>query len=232
MRLLRLRISMLNMLLLFTIAALLVTVFKLGGEVGPLRKENHRLNEERGTLVIEDTTRVSAIRVPRRFAGQSGTFRVFIPEGALYTAVVAVNRIPKSGLPPVERRAARYMTLGQAGKNAFAILEPGEHQVALSVQPRGESRTIRFAVGDQAGPIDMTVQVREGSFPEATPETYAVYGDSVRGTTETVAVGEPLVLLRHRISAVSSQMSDVSYSMPEVDSPLDGMMLWIEPFQE
>ncbi len=224
------RFSLLNLLLTTALVALSFTVYRLGREVGPLKRENKRLNEERGTLVVEERTLVHAIRVPSRFAKNPGTFRVFIPDGKSYVAIVAVNAIPKSGFPEVKRRAARGMILGQAGENAFAILPPGEHQVSLSVEDRNNrARYVRFATTAQGLPLDMTVQIPKGAWPETQPETYAVYGDGVRGTTQSVAADQPLVLLRYRLEAVSPESLNVSYSTPEPAYALDGMMLWLEP---
>jgi hypothetical protein len=224
------RFSLLNLLLTMAGVALSFAVCRLGSEVVPLKRENKRLNDERGTLVIEDRSLLHAIRVPTRFARNPGTFRVFIPDGKKYVAIVAVNAIPKSGFPVVKRQDASDMILGQAGKNAFATLPPGEHQVSLSVEERNNrARDVRFATTAQGFTLDMTVQIPKGAWPETKPETYSVYGDGVYGKTVTAAAGQSLVLMRHRIQAASSESLNVSYSMPEPDLPLDGMMLWIEP---
>lgn len=226
----RLRFSLLNLLLTTAVVALSLVVYRLGSEVGPLKRDNKKLNEERGTLVIEDGTRVHAIRVPARFAGNPGTFRVFIPDGRKYVAIVTVNSIPKSGFPAVERRPLRNMILGQGGKNAFATLPAGEHQVSLSVEQRKNgARYVRFATTAQGFWLDMTVQIPKGTWPETMPETYGVYGDGVRGTTQSVEADQPLVLLRHRVQAVSHETPSVSYTLPEPEHALNGMMLWVEP---
>ncbi len=226
----RIRFSLLTALLIVAIIALALSVYRLGSEIGPLRVENKKLNEERGTLVFDDAKLVHAIRVPTRFAKNSGTFRVFIPEGSEYVATVAVNDIPKTGLPIVERRTDRSMVLGQAGKNAFAILPPGEHQVSLSVeQYHNGDRYVQFATTAQGFWLDMTVQIPKGAWPQEKPTPFRVYGDGVNGTTESVVLGHTLVLMRHRVQAVSNESLNVSYTMPEPEHPLNGLMLWIEP---
>lgn len=226
----KIRFSLLTVLLTTAVIALGLVVHRLGSEVGPLKRENKKLNEERGTLVIDDKDLLHAIRVPTRFAQNSGTFRVFIPEGSEYVAIVAVNDIPKTGFPIVERRTSRAMVLGQAGKHAFAILPPGEHQVSLSVEQRSNGyRYVRFATTAQGSWLNMTVQIPKGAWPEVEPTPFSVYGDRVGGTTESVVIGQPLVLLRHRVQAVSNERLNVSYTLPEPEFPLNGMMLWIEP---
>ena len=88
----RIRFSLTNLLLTIAVVALTIVTYQLGSEISPLKRENRKLNEERGTLVIEDRSLVHAIRVPTRFAGNPGTFRIFIPEGKTYVAIAAVNR--------------------------------------------------------------------------------------------------------------------------------------------
>jgi len=110
----------------------------------------------------------------------------------------------------------------QAGENAFAILPSGEHQVSLSVEQRKSGvRYVRFATTAQGFWLDMDVQVPKGAWPKTMPDTYSVYGDGVGRTSQTVAAGQPMVLLRHRLLAVSRESLNVSYTMPEPEQALD-----------
>lgn len=60
--------SLLTLLLVVAILSLSITVVHLWREVEPLRADNKRLNEERGTLVVDDPSRPHAIRIPERIA--------------------------------------------------------------------------------------------------------------------------------------------------------------------
>src|SRR4051794_1847310 len=94
------RFSLLSALLLMTIVGLSIVVVQLWREVGPLRAETKRLNEERGTLVIGDATKLHAIKIPTRFAGKDRvSYRVHVPAGKSYFAFAQVNNVPKAGLP-------------------------------------------------------------------------------------------------------------------------------------
>src|SRR5262245_50475727 len=87
--------SLRTLLLLMAIAALSITTYMLYREVGPLRAENKRLNEERGTLVIDDPTRACAIKIPSQFAGPDReAFRIYVPPNHAYLAFVKINDIP------------------------------------------------------------------------------------------------------------------------------------------
>ena len=82
---LRPRISLLAALLLMTVVGMAIVIVQLWLEVGPLRAENKRLNEERGTLVIGDPSQLHAIRIPARFAGEGRqSYRVYVPPGRTY----------------------------------------------------------------------------------------------------------------------------------------------------
>ncbi len=193
----RLRFSLLNLVFLMTCVAMAVGLWQLNTEQVPLRVENKRLNGERGTLVVEDSTKVNAMRVPTRFADNPGTFRVLIPDGEKYVAIVAVNDIPKEGLPEVEHWTDSAMVMGQVGRNAFATLAPGEHQVSLFVKRNKNGRNYAtFAVGSGFGPTEFVVQSPKGEWPEVEPETYSVFGDGVQATTESIREDQVLVLLR------------------------------------
>ena len=85
LRIRRPRFSLFTLLLVMTVVALTITVILLWREVGPLRAENKRLNEERGTLMLRDRSTFQAIRIPSRFTGEGReSYRVFVPEDSLY----------------------------------------------------------------------------------------------------------------------------------------------------
>lgn len=91
------RLSVLGLLTIIALAALSITVWMQWRELEPLLAANKKLNEERGTLVVEDHTRVNAIKIPDRFAGEGRTsYRVFVPEGLIYWVFCMVNDVPKT----------------------------------------------------------------------------------------------------------------------------------------
>jgi hypothetical protein len=119
------RFSLFTILLLFALVTCGIMIWQLWREVGPLRAENKRLNEERGTLVIGDPNQLHAIKIPAHFAGEGRqSFRVYVPLGQSYFAFVQVNEIPKSGLP--ERKLPGHAaSLGGSQGHLFGGLRPG-----------------------------------------------------------------------------------------------------------
>lgn len=224
----RFRLSLLSLLTIVTLAALSIAVWMQWRELKPLRAENKKLNEERGTLVIEDRSKLNAIKIPDRFAGEGRTsFRVYVPEGQLYWVFCVVNGIPKDGYPELKRFPDKTGILG-SGTNLplFGRLDPGEHVVSVKTLRRGDKRSdISLAVDF----LDASANTKADVWPSVAPETYAVFGDGVKSMTVTADGSGKLALLRRRIQAVAESAVYNTSATIERDAPLDGVMLWIEP---
>jgi hypothetical protein len=227
------RFSLVSALLLMTVVGMSIVIARLWREVGPLRAENKRLNEERGTLVIGNPTQLHAIAIPSRFAGEGRqSFRVYIPPGQTYYAFVKINDIPKQGLPKWKELPGHVGVLGSFQKQLFGRLEPGEPIVTIRTECRGKRADIQLiaTVGSSNFPLDAHAITSKDEWPTVAPETFTVFGsDGVRSTSVAVDAGEPLVLLRHRVMGVDSEIRTFSYKVTEPDGPLDGVMLWVEP---
>jgi hypothetical protein len=221
--------SLLTLLLLTAIAALAITVTLLWREIGPLRADNKRLHEERGTLMVEDRSRLHAIKIPDRFAGEGReSYRIFVPENSRYWAFVVVNNIPKEGYPQLKRYPDKHGILG-SGTNLplFGRLEPGEHVLTLRTMRYSATKADVKLIIDG---LDASANTPTDRWPTVVPETYSVFGDGVKGETTRADDSGRLVLKRHRIQAVSSEGLHASFSRRhEPDYNLDGVMVWIEP---
>lgn len=225
------RFSLFTLLLLTSITALSITVGLLWREVKPLRVENKRLHEERGTLMIDDPTKLQAIKIPDRFAGEGReSYRIFVPKGSLYWAFVVVNDIAKEGYPQVERYPMRYSVLG-SGTNLplHGRLEPGEHVLTIRTVRRSSDQSDIQLIVDG---LDASAHTPADRWPTVVPETYAVFGGGVQQETTPADASGRLVLLRRRIMAISDESLHVSYTTPEPNFALDGVMVWIEPDPE
>ena len=228
---LRPRISLLTALLLMTIAGMALVLIRLWREVGPLRADNKRLDEERGTLAIGDPNQLHAIKIPARFAGEGRqSFRLYVPPGKSYLAFVQVNNVPKAGLPKLTKLPDHAGILGNFQGRLFARLGPGEHTVAIRTVRRGDRADIVLITGFASPTIslDASANTPNDRWPTVAPETYSVFGGGVGATTIAAEGTEPLVLLRQRILGVARESTYVSYTTPEPDFPLDGVLLWVE----
>jgi hypothetical protein len=219
------RISLLSALLLMTIVAMAIVVVGLWREVGPLRAENKQLNEERGTLVIGEPAKLHAIKIPARFAGEGRhSFRIYVPPGQTYMAFAKVNDVPKDGLPEPKKLPNHAGILGLFQDRLFGRIGPGEHIVTIRTIRHGTKADIYLIIDG----LDAGANTSRDRWPTNVPETYHVFGGGVGGTAVVLDRREPLVLLRRRIMAAAQSNVLVSYSMPEPDLPLDGVLLWVE----
>lgn len=232
-RRLRVKFSLLTLLLLTAIVALATTVVILWHEVGPLRAENKRLNEERGTLVIDDPEILHAIKIPRQlFAIDAGhSYRIYVPPGQEYLAYVKVNNVPKDGYPTVKNKLHQSLIIGATGGQLGARLTTGEHVLAIrklrSSQDRADVLLMFWPKGSKV-PLDAPAHSPPDRWPSVELSPYAVFGEGVEGITTPVDSSGRLVLLRRRIQPVAESEVNVSYATVEPDRPLDGMMLWLE----
>jgi hypothetical protein len=229
---LRPRISILTALLLVTILCTAMVVTHLWREVGPLRIENKRLNEERGTLVISDPNLLHAIRIPDRFAGEDRTsFRVYVPKGQRYVAFAQVNDIPKAGLPKRKLDSKRAKLVGNAQGQLFAGLDEGEHVVTIHTTHYGLKADISISASLNSPHItlDAAANTKKDVWPTVEPDAFTIHGDGVKSTTITAKANEPLVLMRYRIEAREADPKVITtLHWPEPEYPLDGVMLWLE----
>jgi hypothetical protein len=227
------RISILTALLLMTIVCMAIVVTHLWREVGALRAENKRLNEERGTLVISDPNLLHAIRIPDRFAGDDRTsFRIYVPKGQRYVEFAQANDIPKSGLPKRKLDPKRAKLVGNAQGQLFASLDEGEHVVTILTTHNGRTADISISASLTSPRItlDAAANTKKDVWPTVEPDAYSVFGDGVKSTTITAKANEPLVLTRYRIEereANPKVITTLHWSEPEY--LLDGFMLWLEP---
>jgi hypothetical protein len=225
------RISILTALLLMTIVGMAIPLIQLWREVGPLRADNNRLNEERGTLVIGDRSQLHAIQIPARFAGEGLTsFRIYVPPGQQYVAFVQVNGVPKTGVPKIRGKLSDYNSvLGGGSGLLYSRLEPGEQVLSIKTVRRGGKADIALVVGDpRASPIDASAQTPKDRWPTVVPETYSVYGGQEQRETLTTNGSEALAIKRYRTEGVSRDSLNDSWVTPEPDYPLDGYIRWVE----
>ena len=220
------RLSLLSLLTAVALTALSITVWIQWRELKPLRADNKNLNEERGTLVIDDRSRLNAIKIPDRFAGEGRTsFRVYVPEGQLYWVFCVVNGVPKDGYPELKRFPDTGILGSGTNLPLFGRLDPGEHVVSVKKVRRPERSDIYLMVNH----LDASANTRADAWPPATPNTYSVHNEGVNSKTVTADESGKLVLVRRRIQAVAQSTIYHSFATIEPDYPLDGVMLWIEP---
>lgn len=132
-RSLRPRFSILTALLVLTIVALAVTVWRQNSEVSPLRQEVRRLRQELGHLTIDDENKIYAIQVP---SADSDTkrFRVYLPKNRKFVLCSRIHTIPGKKLG--HSRQEWFATLG--GSGSTATIDSGEFTIDVYVKRSDE----------------------------------------------------------------------------------------------
>lgn len=194
------RFSLRTTLLLFTIAAMAFTIWRLNAELSPLRAENRRLRNEVGELAIEDESLFHAIAV-RTSEDYFWKWRIWIPKGHSYKLIYQADSASQYG--------------SGESTSAFTISEPGEHWV--------EYRISRDPVSGKWMDRMLTEQGSVGSsqqdwvdWPDKTSTT-----DGVGRNTESVPAGQKVVLIRCRVSQGNR--------VDQNGVPSAGFIIWLEP---
>jgi hypothetical protein len=105
-----------------------------------------------------------------------------------------------------------------------ARLDPGEHVLTIRNVRHGNQRDVQLICDG----LDATANTAANRWPTVAPKTYNVFGEGVRSQTTPADRTGRLVLQRRRLQATSPNVVDVSFSIPEPDYPLDGLLLWTE----
>jgi len=220
------RFSLLTLLLLTTIVAMGVTVWRLGIEIVPLREEVGRLRDEAGRLSIDDPTRIHAVAVnmaePDRYR-----WRVWVPQGRNYSLCYARFDVPLTGLPTDRQSIIEY------------YFEAGEHLLDFRLKLVDEKKLVAYLRGKgETNGMGTNIDLFE-------MKNRWIYHDFSKGRTDEVVEGigfknmsvagnEPLVLFRLRAREVVPNNYDKTgiprgWSYLRIDEPTDGLIIWIEP---
>jgi hypothetical protein len=225
------RFSLLTALLLITIVGLSIAVAQLWREVGPLRYDVGRLRTEQGLLVIDNKNRAHAIQLVQK-PGESNvwSFRVYVPPGRVYRAMLTVHNIPSSGLPDV-RRVTGSSILGYVDTTTYADLKDGECLLTVGVYHNQKNIAyVGFTRQGGGAPALTDARTYEATkWPQQNTSGANVSG--VHHVTESASENGELVLIRYRECYAPPENAPIdSYVVPDDGPPTDGFMLWIEPF--
>ena len=186
-----------------TIVVLVVALWHTASRLDPLEREVQLLRNETGRLTIEDPDLVHAIEVPIT-GNYRWRWRIHLPQDRDYWLHSAEGAIPDSGLPAKGVGKSRSRIRGPHGPEFILDVAieknfDGTHVLAARFGPH--STTLYSVTSDESLPDWFSGEAMVG---------WTTAGE---GATESVAQGQPLVLLRLK-----------SYPVTE---PGDGVMIWV-----
>ncbi len=250
-----LRFSLLTMVLLVTVAALAISHWRMSAELAKKNQRVEQLHESLGIPPVTDPAKVTAVGVPVLEQHDIGKnialqWHLVIPEGKEFVLCLAVDEIPKKGLPEDVIRVG--------------TLTEGDVRVSLSIEKEYPADPV---ITIQSWNLSPHVRPKR-LYQKATPVNddrwmeafYSIEGDSIAGysfsdgrptlwhrtksdgllpmkgfglgyQTETFEPDETIILRRTRRFQVepSNASSDDENLAPDI---APGIMLWLEPKTE
>jgi hypothetical protein len=213
----RARFSLLSLLLFTALVCLGISHFQTSRKLQETQQALAVANSELGSLTVEDQGRYAALSLPT-FGPMQWRWRLHLPQGRRYRLRWAAdNNVPESGIPQVPR-SNQIELLDQYAK-PIATGEP--FILTMAVHKNNAGKWVLQAVL----PTRSTA-INIDPAPEWLDEEHSNgWGSRVMGSegTESVALTEPLVLLRYR------KGKEVPPGAVTIDmQPTDGIMVWIE----
>ncbi len=225
------RVSILNLLLLMSVVALVIVVFRTHRELRKERSLRIQLLQKGGVLQVTDPNIVHVVQVSSVGERETRRWRVYVPEGRTVTLDARLDampmdkpvapRLPPNAIVVADRAPVNPLTLG-----------PGEHVVTLACSNEGpylrlevvgaeprRGRLLRPPDGDvlwyRTGYYQNLTQV------EHTPSTTAAL---MNGRTAALADGKTFVLCRFREPASRGVRQTQSQS-----KDVGEVLVWLHP---
>jgi hypothetical protein len=225
----RSRFSLLTLILVMTIAAMGVGLWRLGREIVPMRRELQTLRAETGHLTIEDPSLIYAIAIPT-MEKDVFRWRISLPRGKRLYLHCQPYDVPKSGVPP------RPNPLGgseMVGEGQF------RYECRIQFDPRNPEQLIaRIGGRNETQVYGTEVKLNERREDWIENEITGRRTDSGGGLgldQISGSVDEPFVLLRMRAQKVvvkrDAQGKRTGWSFEQIDEPTDGLMIWIDQYE-
>jgi len=174
-RLLPLRFSVLNILLVMTLVASGITIWRLWREVVPLRSDIRSLRSQLGVLTIDDPQKVHIVQVPS--PGFLWNWRVYLPAGHDYW--LSASRRSNSETGPEMVHASVF--LGKGGR---------EINVRIGIDTK--NKYVYSLTGEQNAPLLETDGSKTLSGTVMVEEEIAGHKDQLSAT-----LNGPIMLLRY-----------------------------------
>ena len=224
------RFSLLGLLLLMTIAAMGVGLWRLYSELAPLRQEVEQYRNVLGIIRVEEPTKIHALRLPTA-SDEPRKYRVYLPAGRSYFWHYSQSAIPKDAIP-TSKGSGRLAP----GEYIFSVqFKRDIDELTREPQPRGTFRIEIEAQGGQAdgGSIFVGVSEQKQDWIVNRETGGMAYGWQEPGRTVELSDPEaPYVLYRARAHEIvvnrrNAEGKPSSWGFKHFDDPCEGFMLWI-----
>lgn len=225
----RLRFSLLNLVLVMTVVAMALVIYRQQGKIKGLTQTV----ADAGFLSVGDQSQYHAIYVPT-YDELTWRWRVWLPEGNTYEFSALCNRIPPAGYPgPGDGRDIVYqgrMLYSEDGLGSQVEgYGPGEYVVTYAIRKNestaGYDLTVRVEGGKWMGtshPLSMN-----GDAPSwENDRRSATTVEGLESNRQRVESGEQLLLMK-------TQRYEDGELIPTLESAeKPGLMFWVQPIRK
>lgn len=199
----RLRISILNALLLMTIVAMAIVIVQFWREIRPLRPEVRKLRQQVGVLTIDDPSLVQAIGVPTD-VDDIYKWHVYVPKGHTVLLKAFFGGVEKTGFPATK---------------TVIPLEAGEQLITIRTHSKKSDGITALAEVETPG---KTLAV---TLPYSSADLSGMFEADQVSSQQTEIDGDgKLQLIRKRFASPSQSWSMVQ----DAPVPLPGFIIWLE----
>ena len=216
------RFSILSALLVLTIAALAVTVWRQNSELSPLQQEVRHLRQELGHLTIDDENKIYAIRVPSRDS-DTNRFRVYLPKNRKFILGSRIQTIP--GRVPSQSRKDWLESLSGIGSKSS--IDSGEFTIDVEVKrdaAKGDHWNLHHSINGQGGGFVGSEMPWLNDRRRWTTEADAGFDQQTERDAD-----DGLVLFELRQGNLKELTGGYSVTPADKSKEQPGVMLWIEP---
>lgn len=223
----RSRVSLLTLVLLLTIAAMAVALWRMGQEVVPLRNELRALRAETGHVTVDDPTRLYAVRALTT-EDNVARWRLYVPPGKQFFLHFEPWDVPKTGVPQSPRQRSGMPLVGE-GEFVFEFRLEEESASPPRLIARLSGRNQTQVYGDK---LELKERQERWIKNEVTGGRTEKWG-GVMHEQVSAAAEEPLVLLRLRaqrvvVSSRNAAGEPTGWYFEDHPDPTDGVIIWVD----
>ncbi len=221
---LRARMSLLTLLLFMAIAALSVSMWKLGLEVLPLQEEVRQLRSEVGKLTIDDPSKIYAMPLDSPDSNV-WRWRIYLPPNLKFQIHDGFGTIP--GFKPPTTRSQWLKSLGIDMSRTISSIDSGEFTLETSLKDSPESkdfwtlRTRSPGRNSLGGSVGTTIEWLSDE------RAWSRGSELQTGMQKEIDPKNGVVLLMLRKVIVTEQPNGYSSKAPDTQEDYPGVAVWI-----
>ncbi len=215
----RLRISLLNAVLILTIFAMGVGLWHTGNEVVPLRAQAKIYRQQLGHFKVEDPRQIYAKRATGVYS-QAFRWLLYLPSAANYKLYIYEGNVPDE---PADGKAAWLKAIRDQARGFEGELMTGQYAMDVSLEEYDGSWFCRYGFLNE---IKKTFQFKPADGWLKDLAKFEQYGDVGIHKPKSFATGEPVVLLHIRRGIITEWKGD--WRVEEPVGSTDSLVIWIE----